>query len=81
MGMDLLEISLSAEEAFAIKIDASDFERLARDRDIVVGDLYVLILHKIHYRETVRTSVSLNFAVWEELQKLESRLIADLGAS
>jgi acyl carrier protein len=69
MGMDLLDIAFRTEKAFGIRMDASDFEHLARDRDIVVGDLYALILRKIHIFDTVRTSVPLNFAVWEELQQ------------
>ena len=38
-------------------------------RDVVVGDLYELILRKIRAHDTVRTDVRLNFAVWEELRQ------------
>jgi acyl carrier protein len=69
MGLDLLDIEFRLEKAFGIKMDAEDFESLVRDRDVVVGDLYGLILRKIHIRDTVRTNIHLNFAVWEELQE------------
>jgi acyl carrier protein len=73
MGLDLLDIAFRVEEEFGIEMDNVDLYRLARNRDIVVGDLYAFILRKIHIRDTVRTNIPLNFAVWEELQEQLSK--------
>jgi acyl carrier protein len=73
MGLDLLDIAFRVEKEFGINLDAEDFDRLARNRDIVVGDLYGVIIRKIHIHTTVRTNISLNFAVWEELQEQLSK--------
>jgi hypothetical protein len=69
MGLDLLDVAFRVEQAFGIKMDAEDFESLVHNRDIVVGDLYGLILRKIQFRDTVRTNIPLNFIVWEELRE------------
>ncbi len=69
MGVDLLDVAFRVEKMFGISMAASDFEPLVRERDIVVGDLYELILRKIRVRDIVRTDVRLNFAVWEELRQ------------
>ena len=69
MGMDLLDVAFRVEKTFGISLAASDFEQLAREHDVVVGDLYELILRKIRAHDTVRTDVRLNFAVWEELRQ------------
>jgi acyl carrier protein len=69
MGLDLLDVAFRVEKTFGISLAASDFEQLARERDVVVGDLYELILRKIRAHDTVRTDVRLNFAVWEELRQ------------
>lgn len=73
MGLDLLEIAFDVEKEFGVKMDAEDLDGLVRDRDIVVGDLYALILRKVHIRDTVRTDIPLNFAVWEELREQVSK--------
>jgi hypothetical protein len=64
MGLDFLDVAFRVEKTFGISLAASDFEQLARERDVVVGDLYELILRKIRAHDTVRTDVRLNFAVW-----------------
>ena len=73
MGMDLLDIALRVEETFGISMPFSDIEGIARDRDILAGDLYELILRKLRAGETVRSDVRLNFAVWVELQQLVAK--------
>jgi acyl carrier protein len=69
MGLDLLDVAFRVEKTFGVPLAANDFEQLVRDRDIVVGDLYELILRRVHARDTVRNDVRLNFALWEELQQ------------
>jgi acyl carrier protein len=69
MGIDLLDVAFRVEKAFGVPLAASDFEQMVRDRDIVVGDLYELILRRVHARDTVRNDIRLNFALWEELQR------------
>ena len=69
MGLDLLDVAFRVEKTFGVPLAASDFEQLVRDRDIVVGDLYELILRRVHARDMVRNDVRLNFALWEELQQ------------
>jgi acyl carrier protein len=73
MGLDLLDAAFRIEKEFGVKMDAEDFNGLVRDRDIVVGDLYALVLRKIQIRDTVRTDIPLNFAVWEELREQVSK--------
>jgi hypothetical protein len=69
MGLDLLDVAFRVEKTFGVPLASSDFEQLVRDRDIVVSDLYELILRRVHARDTVRNDVRLNFALWEELQQ------------
>jgi hypothetical protein len=40
MGLDLLDIMFRIEKEFGISLSPEDFESIARDQDIRVGDLY-----------------------------------------
>ncbi len=69
MGLDLLDVAFRVEKTLGVPLAASDFQQLVRDRDIVVSDLYELILRRVHARDVVRNDVRLNFELWEELQQ------------
>ena len=68
MGLDLVEITLRIEDGFGVELSQDDVAGIVRDRDIVVGDLYKLILQKVHSRDVARYDVRLNYALWRELQ-------------
>lgn len=66
--MDVLEITLGIEEEFEIELSDDDIESIVRDRDIIVGDLYELILQKLQLRDFARHDLRLNYALWTELR-------------
>lgn len=68
MGLDLLDISYRIEETFDVSLSGDDLTELAREGDIAVGDLYELVLRKMHLRDVARYDVGLNYALWRELQ-------------
>jgi len=68
MGLDLADITFRMEKAFDVDISQDDLEAIARDQDIVVGDLYELVLRKLHLRDVGRYDIRLNRALWIELQ-------------
>lgn len=68
VGMDLLEITLGIEEEFQVELSDDDLESVARDRDIMVGDLYELVLQKLQLRDFARHDLRLNYALWVEIQ-------------
>src|SRR5690348_15122595 len=68
MGIDLLDITFRIEKAFNVKLSLKDYSDLARDRDIVVGELYELILSKMHLRDVGRSSIRLNERLWSQMR-------------
>jgi len=68
MGLDAFDIVLRIKREFGIPFEPEDFERLVRDRDIVVGDLYDHILERLDLRDSARYDLQLNNALWRELQ-------------
>jgi hypothetical protein len=68
MGLDLLDIQFRIEKEFDIAMSSEDFMSLVRDRDITVGDLYSLLLTKLHLRDVARNDFGLNYRLWEEMQ-------------
>lgn len=68
MGIDVLDIMFRAEKKFGVKLSHDDLEAIACDRDIVVGDLYDLILQKMHLRDFARYDVRLNYALWTQIR-------------
>jgi acyl carrier protein len=68
MGMDFEEITMEIEEEFNISISEEDYQALERNRDIVVGDIFELVLHKLHLSDFARYDVGLNRSLWREIQ-------------
>lgn len=68
MGLELVEITLCIEDAFDVSFSGEDLEAIERDGDIVVGDLYDLVLQKMHLRDVGRYDIRLNHALWKELR-------------
>lgn len=68
MGLDILDIQFRIEKTFDIKLSGGDFTGLVRDRDITVGDLYKVVLRKIHLRDVARHDIRLNYRLWREVQ-------------
>jgi acyl carrier protein len=70
MGIDLLDVTFRIEKSFDIDLSKEEFFGLERDYDIIVGDLYGLILQKLHLREVGRFDVRLNEQLWLKMQFL-----------
>ncbi len=68
MGLDVMDVAFRVEKEFEVSISTDEMQSLVRDRDILVGDLYDLILKKLHLRDVGRYDFGLNYALWEELQ-------------
>jgi hypothetical protein len=68
MGMDFVEFNMRIEEEFDIEVTNDDLHSIVRDRDIVVGDYYTLLLKKLHFRDVGRYSVRLNYSLWIKLR-------------
>lgn len=47
MGLDILDIQFRVEKAFGVELTHDDLFEVMRDRDILVGDLYSLLLKKL----------------------------------
>ncbi len=70
MGLDLLDITFRIERQFGIDLSQDDFKSILHDRDVQVGDLYDLILRKLHLRDVGRNDIRLNHALWTNVQEL-----------
>jgi acyl carrier protein len=70
VGLDFVEITLRIEDEFGVELSQDDLTEIAHDRDIVVGDLYKLLLKKIHSRDVARYDISVNLALWREVREL-----------
>ena len=68
MGLDLLDVTFRIEKEFGVKLSRDDILDLIRDEDIVVGDLYELLLRKIHLWDLGRYSVQLNAELWSQMR-------------
>jgi acyl carrier protein len=68
VGLDLLDITFRIEKEFEIDLSPDDLDSVVRDRDIIVGDLYELVLRKLHFRDFARYDIRLNYALWTELR-------------
>jgi len=68
VGLDLLDITFRIEKELGVELSREDLDALVRDRDILVGDLYELVLRKLHLRDFARHDFRLNYALWTELQ-------------
>lgn len=71
MGIDLLDIRFRIEKAFGVVVSPEDWQRMVRNRDILVGDLYNFLLKELALVDHARTDIGLNYHVWEVVhQKL-----------
>ena len=70
MGIDFLDITFRIEKEFEVDLSGDDLDSIVRDRDISVGDLYELVLGKLHLRDFARYDVRLNYALWTEVRDL-----------
>src|SRR5690242_1113268 len=68
MGLDLLDVTFRIERELHVEVSRDEFFGLLRDRDIVVGELYELILKKLHLRDVGRNNVRLNAFLWSQIQ-------------
>ena len=79
MGLDPLDIVFRLEKNLGIKISQDEFTGIVRDRDILVGDLYDLVLEKTDladvptdnyfpHRNQVWNEIRLNHALWREVR-------------
>lgn len=68
MGLDLLDVTFRIEKQFEVDLSQDDLEAIVRDKDIRVGDLYELILRKLHLRDFARNDIRLNYALWTEVR-------------
>src|SRR5690348_14837953 len=69
MGVDHLDIMFRIEKTFQIEMSKHDFEDLVRDFDITAGDLYDLLLKRLHLRDVGRLDYGLNLQLWSEMQQ------------
>jgi hypothetical protein len=70
MGMDALDIVFRIEKNFQVKVSKDDFLGLVRDNDVTAGDLYSLLLQKLHLTNSGRHDYGLNLELWAEMQRL-----------
>ena len=68
MGLDLVEITMDIEETFGVSLSEDDLTAIWRNRDVMVGDLYDLILTKLELRDATRHDVRVNHSLWCELR-------------
>lgn len=69
MGLDFLDVTYRLEKAHGIHLSQDDFLSIYRDSDIEVGDLYELVLKKMHLRDVGRYDLGLNRRLWLEVQQ------------
>ena len=70
MGLDFFDITVRIERAFHVQLSAEDIEGLVRSNDITVGDLYDLILTRMHLQDAGRHDLRLNRQFWSEMQQV-----------
>jgi hypothetical protein len=68
MGLDLLDVKFRIEKEFHIDVSNEELLGLVRDKDIIVGDLYELLLRKMQLRDLGRHSVRLNAYLWSQVR-------------
>src|SRR6476661_6859762 len=74
MGVDALDLVFRIEKAFEIKLSKQEFLSLVKDQDVVVGDLYDLVLAKLQLCDVGRNDFGLNFRLWAEMQAVLERV-------
>ena len=68
MGIDLMDISFRLEKNSGVKMSRDDWPSLVRDNDIMVGDLYSLLICRSKLSEDLRADMELNESVWFRVQ-------------
>ena len=68
MGLDFLDIQFRMEKKFGIALSGEDLTDLVDNGDITAGDLYSLVLKKMHLRDVARYDLRLNYRLWAEIQ-------------
>lgn len=66
MGIDLLDVSFRLENTTGVRLSQSDWQSLAMNGDVTVGDLYSLLLCRLKYDANVKTDIQLNETVWQQ---------------
>lgn len=74
MGIDLLDVSFRLEKTTGVKLTADDWSGLASDKDIVVGDVYTLLICRLGLAHNIRTDIELNESVWHQVQAAVARI-------
>lgn len=69
MGIDIVDIAMAIERTFDIRMETGDMEFLVYEGDVQVGDLYILILKKLHVRDAARFDFRLNRQLWQDVQQ------------
>ena len=75
MGLDFLDVTFRVEETFEIELSPQDLQGLARSNDILVGDLYELILKRLQLRDVTRHDLRLHYGLWQEIQSVLHRAL------
>ncbi len=74
MGIDLLDVSFRIEKTTGVRLDQSDWQSLAMNGDVTVGDLYSLILCRLKYDADVKTDIQLNESVWQQTRSALAKI-------
>ncbi|MDA1231469.1 MAG: hypothetical protein O2856_11895 [Planctomycetota bacterium] len=74
MGIDLLDVSFRLEKTTGVMLTADDWSGLASDKDIVVGDVYTLLICRLGLAHEIRTDIELNESIWHQVQAAVSRI-------
>lgn len=75
MGLDLFDLTYRIEKELGVEISCDDLQTLTRQNDIVVGDLYALILKRLGLENDARYSLAVNRRVWQEVQASLAQVI------
>ncbi len=74
MGIDLLDVSFRIEKTTGVRLDQSDWQSLAMNGDVTVGDLYSMILCRLKYDADVKTDIQLNESVWQQTRSALAKI-------
>jgi hypothetical protein len=70
MGLDFFDITYRIEKTFRIDFSNDDLMSLVRNQDITVGDLYDMVLKKMHLQDIGRYDIRLNRQFWLQMQSI-----------
>ncbi len=69
MGLDALDVKYRIEKEFHVALSQQDLLDLMRDGDVTVGDLFDCLLNKLMLVDVGRSSVRLNYCLWEAIRR------------